>query len=214
AGTGHITTNSPALSPGSCTACFTITAKPTVVGSSPSSAANTSPITLTLTGTGFEATGTAKLSKTGQPDIAGTNWTRNTASSLSIDFDITDVAPGAWVISIVNGDGGPASCSNCFTVTAAAPTVTSTSPDHKPQGVTTTVSVIGTNFFPGAVASFSGTGITVNSTTFVDTSHVTANITISATATVGTRDVTVTNTDSQADTCTGCFSITLPAPAI
>ena len=213
-GAGNITVTNPDLGSGSCAACFTVNPKPSIVSSTPSSAANTSPITLTLTGLNFEASGTAKLTKTGQSDIAGTNWTRNTTTSLSIDFDITDVAPGAWVISIVNGDGGPASCSNCFTVTAAAPTVTSTSPDHKPQGVTTTVSVIGTNFFPGAVASFSGTGITVNSTTFVDTSHVTANITISATATVGTRDVTVTNTDSQADTCTGCFSVTLPAPAI
>jgi len=218
AGTSTITIMNPDLSTGTSTCpgagCITINAKPTVVSSNPSSAANTGPITLTLTGTGFEATGTAKLTKTGQSDITGTNWTRNTANSLSIDFDITDVAPGAWAIFIVNGDGGRGSCSNCFTVTAAAPTVTSTSPDHKPQGVTTSVSVIGTNFFPGAVASFSGTGITVNSTTFVDTSHVTANITIAANATVSARDVTVTNTDSQSDTCTACFSVTLPAPAI
>jgi hypothetical protein len=222
AGTSTVTITNPDLSAGTSTCpggpgptgCITINAKPTIVSSSPSSAANTGPVTLTLTGSSFEATGTAKLTKTGQSNIVGTNWTRNTANSLSIDFDITDVAPGPWVISIVNGDGGAGSCANCLTVTAAAPTVASTSPDHKPQGVTTNVSVIGTNFFPGAVASFSGTGITVNSTTFVDTSHVTANITITPTATVGSRNVTVTNTDSQADTCTGCFSVTLPAPAI
>jgi len=216
-GAGNITIDNPDGGSGSCLACFTINAKPTVVSSSPSSVANTGPTTLTLTGSNFELTGTAKLTKAGQPDILGTNWTRNTANSLSVDFDITDVAPGAWVITVVNGDGGgPSSCStpNCFTITAAAPTVSSTSPNNRPQGSTTDVSVIGTNFFPGAVASFSGTGITVNSTTFVDTSHVTANITISPTATVGLRNVTVTNTDSQADTCTGCFSVTLPAPAI
>jgi len=213
-GAGNVTVTNPDAGSGSCVACFTVNAAPTIVSSSPSSAANTAPITLTLTGTNYEATGTAKLSKTGQTDIAGSNWTRNTANSLSIDFAITNAAPGPWVISIINADGGPASCSNCFTVTAATPTVTSTSPTGRPVNSTSDVSIIGTNFFPGAVASFSGTGITVNSTTFVDTTHVTANITIGGLAAQTPRDVTVTNTDGHAGTCTGCFHVLAEAPVV
>jgi hypothetical protein len=59
----------------------------------------------------------------------------------------------------------------------------------------------------GATASFSGTGVTVNSTTFVSASQLTANITISSTAPTGARDVTVTNPDQGTGTCTGCFTV-------
>src|SRR5207248_9693043 len=38
----------------------------------------------------------------------------------------------------------------------------------------------------------------------------TVNITISQVATTGARDFTVTNTDGQASTCTGCFTVTAP----
>ncbi len=44
----------------------------------------------------------------------------------------------------------------------------------------------------GAVASFSGTGVTVNSTTFVSSTQLTANISLTGAAT-GLRNVTVTN---------------------
>jgi len=42
--------------------------------------------------------------------------------------------------------------------------------------------------------------ITVNSCTFNSATQLTANITISSTATVGTRNVTVTNPDNQSST--------------
>ena len=64
----------------------------------------------------------------------------------------------------------------------------------------------------GATVSFSGTGVAVNTNTFVDSSHVTANITISPSATLSLRDVTLTNPDTQSDTCVGCFDVMLPAP--
>jgi len=211
-GAGNITVNNPDGGSGGCTSCFTVNAKPSVLSSSPNTAPNTAPVTLTLTGTNFAADGSASLTKTGQAAITGSNWVRNTSSSLSIDFDIVDVAPGAWVINIVNSDGGPASCSSCFTITAAAPVASSASPSGAPQGTTNkNISIIGSNFFPGATVTFSGTGITVNSTTFVDSSHLTANISIDVSAATGMRDFTVTNTDTHAGTCTGCFRVTSPA---
>src|SRR4029077_9845496 len=118
AGTSDITITNPDHGSGTCAACFTINAAPLITSSTPSMAANTGPVTLTLTGSGFASTGTAKLTTPGQTNIVGTNWTRNTATSLSIDFDITNAAPGAWVINIVNGDGGPGGVWDCFRVTA------------------------------------------------------------------------------------------------
>jgi hypothetical protein len=89
------------------------------------------------------------------------------------------------------------------------PTVTSTSPPSVAQGATSqNVGVVGTNFLSGASVSFSGTGITVNSTAFVDASHLTANVTVSGTATTGARNVTVTNPGGGSGSCTGCFSVT------
>jgi hypothetical protein len=112
-------------------------------------------------------------------------------------------------LTVTNNDGeAPATCSGCFTVNGA-PTVASTSPSSRGQGATNqNVTVTGTNFVNGAAASFSGTGITVNSTTFVNSSHLTANITISSGATTGARNVNVTNNDGSAPaTCSGCFTV-------
>ena len=64
------------------------------------------------------------------------------------------------------------------------------------DAVNQNITINGTGFLSGAVASFSGTGITVNSTTFNSATKVTANIDIAAGATTGARDVTVTNPDT------------------
>jgi hypothetical protein len=42
----------------------------------------------------------------------------------------------------------------------------------------------------------------------VDSGHLTANITILATATIGARGVTVVNPDKGIGTCAGCFTVT------
>ena len=56
-------------------------------------------------------------------------------------------------------------------------------------------------------------GITVNSCTFNSATQLTANIAIGSTATLGSRNVTVTNPDSQSSTLSSAFSVTVP-PAI
>src|SRR5207245_560636 len=62
-------------------------------------------------------------------------------------------------------------------------------------------------FVNGVIVAFSGTGITVNSTTFVDSAHVIANITITSTAPTGARNVTVTNPDTTSATLTSGFTV-------
>lgn len=89
----------------------------------------------------------------------------------------------------------------------AAPTVSSVSPSSGTAGTTLTVTISGTNFTDAATVSFSGTGITVNSTTFGSSTSLTVSITIDSTATLGSRDVTVT-TSSGSGTGSGVFSVT------
>lgn len=89
----------------------------------------------------------------------------------------------------------------------AAPTVTSVSPNSGSTGNSYTVYIYGTNFVSGATVTF-GSGITVNSTSFVSSTQLTVNITIDSDASAGTRDVTVTNPDGQSGTGTGIFTVT------
>jgi len=88
------------------------------------------------------------------------------------------------------------------------PTVTSVTPQSRGQGAEgQDIVVTGADFMDGAAVSFSGDDITVNSTTFVSSTELTANIDIVSDATVSARDVTVTNPDGQTGTGEGMFSV-------
>lgn len=65
-------------------------------------------------------------------------------------------------------------------------------------------------------AAFSGTGITVNSVTWTSVSQATLNVTVSPSATPGTRTVTVTNPDGQSTTSAELFTVNAlnPVPSV
>jgi hypothetical protein len=88
------------------------------------------------------------------------------------------------------------------------PTLTSVSPNTGAQATTlSSVVLTGTNFLSGPTCSF-GAGVTVNSCTYNSSTQLTASITIAANAAVGTRNVTVTDSDGQVATLNGGFSVT------
>src|SRR5206468_2324157 len=117
-------------------------------------------------------------------------------------------------VTVTNLDGGSGIGTGVFSVTAAAPTVTSASPAALAQGATSqNVTISGTGFQCGATVSFADAGMTVNWTTFVSSSQLTANITIAPSAAPGARDVTVTNADAGSGTGTAVFSVTT-GPAV
>jgi len=91
--------------------------------------------------------------------------------------------------------------------------ISSISPSSGAQGTTLNISVTGsnTNFANGiSVGSFSGTGITVNSTVVTSVTSATINASIAANATLGSRDVTVT-TGSEIALLPGGFQVTAAA---
>jgi hypothetical protein len=193
---------------GSCSSCFTVNAKPTVTSTSPTSRGrNASNQSITVNGTGFVSGAAATFSASG---ITVNSTTFVSATQLTANVTVSAGATtGAGDVLVTNPDAGVGTCTGCFTVNAA-PTVTSTSPSSRAQGVVSqNVTVNGTGFVTGAglAATFSGTGVTVNSTTFVSATQVTANITVASNATVSARDVTVTNPDAGNATCTGCFTV-------
>jgi hypothetical protein len=92
--------------------------------------------------------------------------------------------------------------------------VNSTNPSAAPQGTTNlNVTVSGNGFKKGAKAQWfvTGTtnpgGVTVNSTTFNSSTQLTANVTVSSTATISGFDVQVMNTDGRTGKGTDLFAV-------
>ncbi len=95
-----------------------------------------------------------------------------------------------------------------------APTLTSISPSTGVIGNTLNMTITGANFGLGATSvSFSGGGITVNSVTVNSSAQLTANITITSSASATYRDVSVTNTYGTG-TYSNAFEVLNPAPTL
>jgi len=146
------------------------------------------------------------------------------SDSVTVTIDTTGLAEGNYSADIVIASNDPDEASTTVPVTlqispAEATTVASVSPNSGEQGATLEVTIGGTNFTGATAVSF-GDGITVNSFTVVSATQITANISISATATLGLRDVSVTTpegtgtlTDGFTVVATGSVTVSIDAPA-
>ena len=205
-GSRTVSVTNPDEGVGSKASAFTVNAKPTVTAASPSSrgqgAANQ---TIKITGTGFSsgATLAASFSGTGIT-VNSTSFVSATEVTANITIEATATA-AKRTITVTNGDAGVGTSGEIFTVNAG-PNVETVSPSSGDLGGTENVTIKGTSFVSGATSSF-GAGVTVNSTTFVSATELTAKITIEAAAATGTRTVTVTNPDAGVDTLAGAFTV-------
>lgn len=125
--------------------------------------------------------------------------------------------------NLFNCDGGPPTrCEVAYAMTAVtegprapdpAPTVASLTPGSIQQGMSgQMVNVTGANFAPGVTMSISGSGVTVELATYTSNSSILARVSAALDASVGPRDVTVTNTGGASGVCTGCFQVTQAPP--
>ena len=87
--------------------------------------------------------------------------------------------------------------------------ITSVTPSVVHPGQTAKVAVAATGILKGATLQVSGSGVTVSSTK-ASTSKLKATLTVSSTATLGTRDITVTNKNGLMGICTGCLTVYEP----
>src|SRR5437879_3388488 len=164
-----------------------------------------------ITGSSFQSGATCSFGA----GITVNSCTFNSATQLTASITISSTATvGARNLAVTNPDNQTGTLTNGFTVTTSGPppppAVTSVNPNSGAQGQSLpSVVITGSNFQSGATCGF-GAGITVNSCAFNSATQLTANITISSTATVGTRNVTVTNPDNQTGTLTNGFSVTAP----
>ena len=139
-------------------------------------------------------------------DIIFIQTTGKPIAADSVTIQLVSKTESAKTISV--NSLGVVSSASVVVTTGPAPTVTSASPTSRGRGAQSqSIMITGTGFASGALASFSGLGITTNSTIFNSATQVTADITITESATTGTRNVIVTNADAQFGTCTACFTV-------
>jgi hypothetical protein len=187
---------------------------PVVISIAPNTGANSGPVNITnLGGANFLPGATVKLSKSGQADIIATSVAIVNVSQITCTFDLTGAASGLWNVTVTNTDGRSGTLPSAFTVTFAAPTVTSITPNTGVNNAVVNISnLAGTNFRSGAAVKLSKTG---------ESDIIGANIVISSATqitcqfdlngkTAGLWDVVVTNEDGQSGTLTQGFAITTP----
>jgi len=124
------------------------------------------------------------------------------SSSSTITIKAMATAPGLLnsavtsAVYVIQGPPGP------------PPGLFSVNPNSGAQGQNLpSVVLTGNNFETGATCSF-GAGITVTSCTVSSPTLITANITVTPTATLGTRSIVVTNPDTQTGTLANDFMVT------
>ncbi|HNI36616.1 MAG TPA: hypothetical protein PLV93_14535, partial [Microthrixaceae bacterium] len=123
---------------------------------------------------------------------------------VSID---TSATIGSRTPIVTNLDAGQGSLPAGFSV-SAGPTVSSLSPSTLPVGAsTTTVTITGTNFQPGATVTIGDSQVTVGASSYVSSTSITVPVSVLTTATPGPRTVTLTNPDGGVGILTNGFRV-------
>jgi hypothetical protein len=138
----------------------------------------------------------------------------NVDSSTQITANITidpGATPGLRDVSVTT-PGGTDVLTSGFTVSQGPPTIGSVSPAQGLQEETLDITITGDCFIGTTAVSF-GPEITVNGFTVDSLMQITANITISPSATPGLRSVSVITPDGT-DTLIDCFTVNQAPPTI
>jgi hypothetical protein len=165
------------------TVAYTVDVAPTVTKLSPVKLAVGGKGTFTLTGTGFQTGAKLSFSPTG---VKPSSLKVSSATTITATFTApTGTALGAVTVKVTNPDAGTASCASCLTV-IAAPTLTNISPPSVADGAVVSATITGTGFATGAKLT-GPTGVTFSSVKVVNSTTITATMTVSATAPTGTN---------------------------
>ncbi len=160
------------------------------------------------------ASGVTTASFGGGIQVTGISVTDLTHAQVTVSIP-PSTSIGAYNVSLITG-GEVATILGGFTVNAGSAKLTSVNPPTGTQGANNlNVTLTGqfTNFVNGTSVANFGSGITVNSTTVSNATTAVANITISPTASLGSRSVQV-STNSEVATITGGFTVLAGVPAL
>lgn len=173
----------------------------TLISVTPSSKEQGTAVTVTMVGslTAFDGTSTAVISGSG---VTASSYSASDNTHLTATFTITGGAATTARDVTVSTTGQPdVTKSGGFTVISAlTPAITSVSPSQCVQGqMNVSVAVVGvnTNFVNGTTVLTAMSGITTNSVTVSNSTHVTLSLTCAGGASVGSRNIIlVTNSET------------------
>ncbi len=183
-------TISDANGPTTYNGCLTVSPRPTLTSSIPQQLAVGTAGKVTFTGTGFE-TG-ATLSFSGPSRLTASNIVVTpTTLTATIHVPTTTTAGFNWEVTVINPDHSKAT--GVFLSVIPAPSLSSVSPSSVARGTTTLVILTGTGFAVGAKLK-APSGVTFSKVKVVNSTTISATMTVSGSATTGTGlSVTVTN---------------------
>ena len=188
-----------------CSGCMTVTVVPRVTALSPDRLGQgATAATVTLTGTGFNASTQVSFGGTG---VTATIANRS-ATSLSLRVTVAgNAAAGARDVTLTDASGSASTCTGCFSV-VNAPQITSATPASVRRNTTVTVTLTGTSFDSSVKLAVSGAGVTLSALTYVDTTTLRVTVKASGTAALGGRSLTVTsNTTKGVSTAPNVLSV-------
>jgi len=189
---------------------------PIVTSISPNSALNTGPVDITnLAGANFQTGATVKVSRSGHTDIFATNVSVSSSNKITCTFDLTGKSSGAWTVIVTNPDGQSGSLASAFTISIAAPTISSITPSSglNNASILNITNLSGSNFRAGAAVKLSMVGqsdIIAGNTVVESASKITCQFNLLG-KTVGLWDVVITNDDGQSATLLSGFKIESPS---
>jgi hypothetical protein len=132
-----------------------------------------------------------------------------TSTVTMLPYNLTGLSPNtSYQFRVVATNANGTTTGNWIPFTTLgntnnAPTLISVSPTSGAQGQNNiSVALTGNGFIAGSVVTFSGTGITINSTTINSATSITTVISIDLNAITGQRDVTVTNANGTSNPST------------
>lgn len=184
---------------------FTYTvSNPTITDVAPDSGSTYGGTAITITGTDFYAGATVTVGGAACTSVV-------VVSATSITCTTPAGAAGAANVVVTNTDSQAVTATGGFTYVTSAPSITTVSPASGPRAGGTTITITGTDFYPGATVSVGGAACT--DVTVVSATEITCK---TPAGVAGAVSVVVTNTDSGTASKASVFTYqnnaTKPAP--
>lgn len=126
------------------------------------------------------------------------------ASAASVKVNASTLA---LVFAYITGDGGKLA-------QLESPSITGVTPNLRAQGFIGTIEVSGSGFLEGASVSIEGGGVVIGYTSYESASRLISQILIQSDATVGARNLLVTNPDATASREVNAFTIGAGSDAV
>jgi hypothetical protein len=170
---------------------------PSISNITPTSGAVGVPVTMTISGSGFQNGATVKLTQAGYTPVTATGVSVS-STSISCTFSLSSLQKGYATVKVTNPDGQYGILENVFSIGEAGPSITSVSPITGGLNQTYALTITGSNFKDPVLVKLTkdSSEISCASPAVTGSTTIRCNLVI-GTVTSGAWTLTVTNIDGQ-----------------